>query len=210
MGRLAFVKRSDQGLLDRGRAVERPEVAPRFQAVGFWDVPVAEPGGLVVVEAQMNSQLGLLGCQQPGEIEVGRRVKGRVASQDQQRLDGAGLDISGQIAERADLVGRACVGSREELNRFTDVAQGVIDQVGERMNLGRLGFAGDDQALTPVRLQVACQCLDPAGMLGDRLVIWHDLVARPGRRALSGGDGSGEQRQHLAPGSPGDGRRRPR
>ncbi len=58
-GRLAGVERRDQGLLDRRRAVEGADVAPRLQRVGLGDVPVAEPGGLVLVGPKVDPERDL-------------------------------------------------------------------------------------------------------------------------------------------------------
>ena len=55
----------------------------------------------------------------------------------------------------------------KKLDRLADVAQRVIDQVSEGVNLGRLRFTRDDQALASVRRQIARQRLDPAGMCGQ-------------------------------------------
>ncbi len=69
--------------------------------------------------------------------------------------------------ERADLVGRPRIDAAEELDRLADVAQGVVDQVRQGVDFGRLGLAGHDQALAAMRRQVARQRGDPAGVRGE-------------------------------------------
>ena len=60
VSRLPLVERSDQGLLDRRGPVKRLEVAPRFEAMGLGNMPVAELGRLVVVKPEMDAELDLV------------------------------------------------------------------------------------------------------------------------------------------------------
>ena len=85
-----------------------------------------------------------------------------------QRFDDAGIHVAHQFAERADLVGGPCVDAGNELDRLADVAEGVVDQMRQRVNLGWLRFAGNDQTLAAMGGQVARQRGDPAGMAGER------------------------------------------
>ena len=189
VSRLALVERSDQRLLDRRRPVKRPQVAPRFEAMGLGDMPVAELGRLIVIEPEVDAQLDLVAAEHRGEIEVRRGIVGRVSAEDDQGVDGAGVHVSDQLAERADLVGRPRVHPSDEFDRLADVAESVVDQVGERVNLGRLRLAGNNQALAAMGSQVACQRGDPAGVAGEPV---REFAARPAARlsALSArGDG---------------------
>jgi hypothetical protein len=68
-----------------------------------WDVPVAEPGGLIVVEAEMDPYLGFAGAERVCEFNVARSVIGRVTVQDDEGVDAAGLDIAREFADRSGL-----------------------------------------------------------------------------------------------------------
>jgi hypothetical protein len=68
---LSFVERRDQRLHDRDRAVVGASVAPGLERVSRRNVPVAELGGLVVVEGPVDAQADL-GEVLP-ELEVGGR-----------------------------------------------------------------------------------------------------------------------------------------
>ena len=48
-----------------------------------------------------------------------------------------------------------CIDTSNELDRLADIAEGMVDQMSERVNLGRLRLAGDDQALAAMGGQVA-------------------------------------------------------
>ena len=91
VSRLSLVERGDQGLLDRHRSVKRLEVAPRFEAMGFGNMPLAELGRLIVIQAEVDAKLDLVALQQPCEPEVRRGIVDRVSSQNDQRVDQSGV-----------------------------------------------------------------------------------------------------------------------
>ena len=98
-----------------------PSKASRRSTIpGKWasgNMPVAELGGLVIVEPEVDPQLDLVCWQKAGEIEIGRCIIGRVAAENDKRVDGAGGDRPGELAERAGLVRRARVGPRGKTRR---------------------------------------------------------------------------------------------
>ena len=119
-----------------------------------------------------------------------------------------------QLAERADLVGRARSTRREELDRLADVAQRVVDRVRQRVDLGRLRLAGHDQALAAVGLRgrapaprssrraPASRSARAAGAgsldldaRGDRPRERGDVARRHGQPVV--GHGAGERRRAL-------------
>ena len=99
----AFVKRRDQWLHDRHRAVVRARVAPRFQVMRGRNVPVTNVGSFVVVETEVRAQLNFI---QPVQIqpEINRRVVSRIAAQDDQRINAAGVDVVDEFAQRLSLI----------------------------------------------------------------------------------------------------------
>ena len=139
-----------------------------------------------------------------------RRIVGRVAPENDERLDQPGVHVANQLAERADLVGGPGIHPGNELDRLADVAESLVDQMSQRVNLGRLRFAGDDQTLAAMGRQVACQRVDPAGVAGEP-VREFVLVGRTGvPDSQLAGDGLGESRQRLATARPAGDRPRPR
>ena len=60
--RAAVVERLDQRLLDGDRAIEGARVAPGFQVMRLRQVPLADFGSLVLVQAQVRAQRGPFGC----------------------------------------------------------------------------------------------------------------------------------------------------
>ena len=135
--------------------------------MGLGDVPVTELRGLVVVQAQVDPQADLAAGECLGEVEIGRSVVGRVAPEDDERVDGTGVDVAAQLAQRADLIGRAFINARQVLDGLAHVAQRMVDQVGQRVNLLRLRVARDHQAPSAGALQVAHHRIDPFVVLGE-------------------------------------------
>ncbi len=150
VGRPSAVERRDQRLNDGDDAVGRARVAPRFQVVRGRDVPLAERRGLVPVQAVMDRQPHLPGRQEFAELQIrGSRVD-RVALEDDQRIDLAGLHVGGQRAERRQLVGRLGLDRFGDDHRLADVAERLVDRVNQRVHRRRLFVARDDQARAPV------------------------------------------------------------
>ena len=88
---LTRVERRDQRLHDGDRAIVRPAIAPRLQVMRRGQMPVAKLAGLVLLQAQVDAQRGLLQAVPEPQLD-GRVVRG-IAAQDQQQIHRAGIQI---------------------------------------------------------------------------------------------------------------------
>ena len=79
MQRNAIVERLDQRLNNRGRSVERERVAPRFQKMRRWNMPMTLCRGFVRMDTMVHAQLHFL--ESTGETEVSGRVVDRISAQ---------------------------------------------------------------------------------------------------------------------------------
>ena len=98
-------------------AVERAQVAPRFEVVRLRQVPVAAEARLVVVRAEVDREVleplrparsswtrgGDELVERRVELDVGRGVVDRVAAEHQQHVDVAGVHVGDERLERLDL-----------------------------------------------------------------------------------------------------------
>ena len=71
----AAVKRRDQRLLERHRAIERTHVAPRLEIVRLRNVPGANGGRFVVINADVNVRL--IFASRVGEFQIGAALNRR-------------------------------------------------------------------------------------------------------------------------------------
>ena len=97
MRRYPIKERRDQGLHNRDRAVEGPRVTPTLQLMRLRNVPVALGGSLVIIESQVDAQGNLLKSLR--ELQIGRCIKNRIAAEDQQDIDIAGVHVLDQRAQ---------------------------------------------------------------------------------------------------------------
>ena len=118
------------------------------------DVPLAQFGGLVVVQPKMDAQRDLAVLQHIGEIELSRRVVSRIAAENYQQIHLAGLHIRDEIFNRIALVDRIGIHRIGVRYSLADVAEALIDNVRERVHRWRLMIAGQHQARPFVALQV--------------------------------------------------------
>ena len=146
----ALVERLDERLNDRDRAVVRARVRPRFEEVGFGDVPVAQLRGLVVVRAEVDAEAHLLKAR--AEVEVGRRVVDGVAADDDEHLDLALVDVGQQLSQRLDVIDGVRVNRLGVHDGLPRVAERGVDRVRERVDDGRRVLARDHDGLAAVRL----------------------------------------------------------
>ena len=102
--RLAAVERRDERLNDRDGAVVGPHVAPHLEVVRLGDVPLALLGGLVFVQTDVGAQPHL--GERVAELQIGRRRVDGVAAEDQQEVDGAGVHLADELAQRRELIAR--------------------------------------------------------------------------------------------------------
>ncbi len=76
------------------------------------DVPLAEFGGFVLIEAVMHAQGNFVALQHVGEVQVGGRVVGRIAAEDDQQIDlAACMSATSSFSDSVWLTGFASTGS---------------------------------------------------------------------------------------------------
>ena len=149
--------------------------------MGGGDVHAGERGGFVDMVAEPdNLGHGLL-PRRP--VEIHRRVVNRIAFENEESLDRAGLDARSQLLDRRR--GRRL--HRHEVDGLTDIPQRGVHQVRERVHHGRLVCTGQDEAFTLVRQEIGGALGDPFRLdlqpLGQPGVgIGPEHAAREGRR----------------------------
>ncbi len=182
-------QRQDQRLADRVGAVPGPSIAPAFQLMGSIQMPGAVLGRLVEVGGEMDRVLDLRqrGC----ELEVGRSVEDGIASEHHERVDLAFAHGGGEIAHRRGLHRiRRQPGVRD---RTAAAAGGIVDQCGQMMHDGGLGWSGQNGGCPPVRLDVLHDRIDLRSLdLGIR--------ERGGERRVTGHPGGDSRSEHDDPG----------
>ena len=119
--------------------------------MGPVDMPRAGRGRLIGVEPHVHGVRHA--AEQTGHVHVAGRVVDGVAAEHQQRVDRAGVDGRGQLAQRP-AVGDGRLGQFAVQDGLPGVAEGIVDQVHEVLDLGRLLRAGHQHAMTAMGLQV--------------------------------------------------------
>ena len=99
-------------------------------------MPLAEFGSFVLIEAVVNAQRNLVALERVGEVQIGGRVVGGVAAEDDQQVDFAGVHVGDEFFDRFGLIDRIRVDGIGVENRLADVAELRVDCVGERVNVG--------------------------------------------------------------------------
>ena len=120
---LAVVERSDQRLDDADGAVVGAGIAPGFEFVSRIDVPLAEFGGFVLIEAVVNAQRNFAALQCVGEIQIGGRIVGRIAAENDQQIDFAAVHVGDEIFDRFGLIDRIRVDRIGVEDGLADVAE---------------------------------------------------------------------------------------
>ena len=152
VGGSAAVERCDQRLNDRRGAVVAAHIAPLFEEVRFRNLPMTQRRRLIVVQPESNAQLHFV--ERRREVEVGRGREHRVARHDDQQVDLAGVHVGDEVTNRCELIDRFGLNRLRMENRGADVAECLIDRVRERVDLGRLMIAGEDDAPAAMRLEI--------------------------------------------------------
>ena len=93
---LAVVKRFDQRLDDRDRAVVGTRVAPRFEKMRGGNMPVTQLRRFILVLAEMNAKSGFVETVEI-ELEIDRRVVDRIATHHDEELDTSSIEIVNEI-----------------------------------------------------------------------------------------------------------------
>ena len=107
----------------------------------------------------MNAEQRLV--QSLGEPEIGRRGVHRVAADDDEDVDLAGVHVGDEIPKRVELIGRFRFDRLRVDDRLADVAKRLVDAVRQGVDGGRLAVAGDDEAAAAMRLQILSDRVDP-------------------------------------------------
>ena len=164
MRRLAVVQRGDQGLNDRSGAVEGPGIAPGFEEVSLGNVPGADLGGLVHVQAKPDRERDLLDGL--GEFEVDRRRVNRIPAKDQERLDLTGLHVLDQLGQRRQVVDRVGLDRLDKSDGpfGPDAPDRLVDRDPDRVDISRLGVANQNQARLARLLEILADGGGPLGL----------------------------------------------
>ena len=173
--------------------------------MGLRDVPVAQRRGLLVVGAHVDAELHLL--ELGGEIEIGRRSQHRIALDDDQRVHLAGGHRIHQLAQRGQVIDRFDLDRWRVHHRAADILERLIDRVPQCVDGGRLLGADDHDARSAMRLQVARDGGDPAGMRLGQCVCWwrgHLDTQLAGEGARHIGDPAGRHAQPMVGHGAGD------
>ena len=107
------------------------------------DVPVTQRRGFILVEAKPRAERHF--GQQLLKAQVGRRVIGGIAAEDQEHRDVAGANVGCQFPHGGPLLGRRFLDGLGEIHGLIEISKGLIDGVNERVNDGRLLIAGNDE-----------------------------------------------------------------
>ena len=109
------------------------------------------------------------------ELQISRRVVGRIATDDYQQFNAAGINIVNQIVQRLSLIDGIrfeWIGVR---NCLADIAERAVHRMGQRMNRRRRFIAGDHDAGAPVLLEIASDWLNPfTSVTGSRRTLAGD------------------------------------
>ncbi len=162
-----FVQRVDERLNDGQRTVVRTSVAPSFQVVGLWYVPVRHTSCFIHMLPHVYRSGHL--AHRLFESEFRRCAVHRVHVEHEKHVDAAtthSIDQFGQCftLERGRIVLRV-----EERDRLVEAAQLLIDRHSQRMHGGGLRFACYHYALRTGTLKVVDDGINVhLFMLGER------------------------------------------
>ena len=94
-------------------------------------------------------------------MQIGRRGVDRVAADDDEQVDLAGVHVGDEIAQRVELIDRLGLDRSRVDDGLADVAERLVHRVRERVDRRRLTVAGDDEAAPAMRLQILGDGVDP-------------------------------------------------
>src|SRR5436305_13533855 len=133
------------------------------------NVPCGLKGSLVEMQSDMHRHLHFV--ERPLELKISRCVVNGVTRKNQQDLNLAALHVCREFAKRLQLVNgvqleRVCVE-----DGFPDVSQGGVHGVRKHVNIRRLMLAGNNEARTLVRIEIARNRRKPGGV-GTACAPW--------------------------------------
>ena len=96
-----------------------------------------------------------------GETQIDRRGVNRIAADDQQQINLAGVHVGDEVAQGVELIHRLGFDRRRVDDGLADVAKRLIHRVREGVDRGRLPIPGDDEAAPAMGEQVLGNSVDP-------------------------------------------------
>src|SRR5580700_6428171 len=109
-------------------------------------MPLTEFSGFVLVEAKMNAQRNFAVLEDIGEIQIGRRIVGRIASEDCKQIYFPCDRVGSKFFDGLVLIYRICVDRVGVEDCLPDISQSLIHCVSESMNATRLMIAHNHNA----------------------------------------------------------------
>ena len=176
MRRFSVEQRLYQGLDYRNRAIVGATIAPGFQKVSLGNMPVAGAGGLVSHKAELSSEFDV--GKRPGEIEVGGGVVDRVSPDDQKKIYLPGLHVRNEGTQRFSLIDRLDFHRVGVVNGLADVAQCLVDGMGQGMHRRGLLWSGNDDSGPRVFLQIPDQGRNPVGRVFENRDVGFEMNAQ--------------------------------
>ena len=120
MGRTAGIERLDQRLLNGNCPIISAPIAPRFQVMGFGNLPLAEGAGLIGMGAKMDTKASL--GQRRRKVEINWGGIDRVAAQDEERCHLARRHCRHQFTQGLALIRRVRDNRRRVDHRLAAIA----------------------------------------------------------------------------------------
>src|SRR5579875_3475673 len=157
--RMRTVKRSNQRLNDADGSIQRARIAPVFKEVRFGDVPMRLERSLVEMQARADRRFDLF---EPGsKREIRRRIKYRIAAENQQHIHFAGVHVLAKLLQRCDLIDGLRLNRIGINHRLPDVAERRVDGMTKRMYAWALLDTRNHHAGAFVRSQIGCDRRSP-------------------------------------------------
>src|SRR5262245_24384303 len=170
--RPAGIEWDNQWLNDRDRPIICPGITPRFQVVSFGNVPVAVGARFIVIESHVDAEGSLPYC--IDEVQVlavllifeDGSVVDRICADNDEQIDPLSVEVSGQFANRRELVDGIGFDRISVDYRSICVTERNVDRIRDRVHVCWLMFTGNDDALSAVGSEVP----------GDRLNEFRGLI----------------------------------
>ena len=144
MERFTLIQRRNQRLNDAYRPVMRPHIAPRLQIMRLWDMPMAEGGGLIVIQALLHPQRHFVHCLI--EFQIGRRSLNRIGPQNEKHIHAAAVHVIHKLFQRSHRLLLMCLHRLVISHRLANIPQGIVHRMRQRMHHRRLECSRDHNA----------------------------------------------------------------
>ena len=117
-------------------------------------MPLAKLGSLVLVKTEVDAERNARTLQCIRETEVGGGIIGRISAEDDEDVHFAAAHVSNQILQRRSLIYRVGIDRIGIEDRLADIAEGLIDGVGQGVDGRRLMISRDHHARTAMAFQL--------------------------------------------------------